>query len=215
MDLVTSATERTTAATDAVLAIAAAGSLWLLRRATPPSFGRGVWQAALASTAVASVLGAVAHGLRLPAATRELLWQPLYLALGITMALFVVGAVRDWRSEAAARRVLAPMLAVAVAFYVITRLTRGSFLAFVIYEAAALVFSLAVYLGLAGQSRAGAALMAAALAVSLAAGAVQAADLGVVRLVWDFDHNGVFHLVQLVGLGLLVAGLRLRLATTE
>jgi len=215
MDLVTSATERTTAATDAVLAIAAAGSLWLLRRATPPSFGRGVWQAALASTAVASVLGAVAHGLRLPAATRELLWQPLYLALGITMALFVVGAVRDWRSEAAARRVLAPMLAVAVAFYVITRLTRGSFLAFVIYEAAALVFSLAVYLGLAGQSRAGAALMAAALAVSLAAGAVQAADLGVVRLVWDFDHNGVFHLVQLVGLGLLVAGLRLRLAATE
>ena len=215
MDLVTSATERTTAATDAVLAIAAAGSLWLLRRVTPPSFGRVVWQAALASTAVASVLGAVAHGLRLPAATRELLWQPLYLALGITMALFVVGAVRDWRSEAAARRVLAPMLAVAVAFYVITRLTRGSFLAFVIYEAAALVFSLAVYLGLAGQSRAGAALMAAALAVSLAAGAVQAADLGVVRLVWDFDHNGVFHLVQLVGLGLLVAGLRLRLATTE
>jgi hypothetical protein len=215
MDLVTSATERTTAATDAVLAIAAAGSLWLLRRVTPPSFGRVVWQAALASTAVASVLGAVAHGLRLPAATRELLWQPLYLALGITMALFVVGAVRDWRSEAAARRVLGPMLAVAVAFYVITRLTRGSFLAFVIYEAAALVFSLAVYLGLAGQSRAGAALMAAALAVSLAAGAVQAADLGVVRLVWDFDHNGVFHLVQLVGLGLLVAGLRLRLAATE
>jgi hypothetical protein len=215
MDLVASATERTTAATDAVLAIAAAGSLWLLRRATPPSFGRGVWQAALASTAVASVLGAVAHGLRLPAATRELLWQPLYLALGITMALFVVGAVRDWRSEAAARRALGPMLAVAVVFYVITRLTRGSFLAFVIYEAAALVFSLAVYLGLAGQSRAGAALMAAALAVSLAAGAVQAADLGVVRLVWDFDHNGVFHLVQLVGLGLLVAGLRLRLAATE
>jgi hypothetical protein len=215
MDLVASATERTTAATDAVLAIAAAGSLWLLRRVTPPSFGRVVWQAALASTAVASVLGAVAHGLRLPAATRELLWQPLYLALGITMALFVVGAVRDWRSEAAARRVLGPMLAVAVAFYVITRLTRGSFLAFVIYEAAALVFSLAVYLGLAGQSRAGAALMAAALAVSLAAGAVQAADLGVVRLVWDFDHNGVFHLVQLVGLGLLVAGLRLRLAATE
>jgi len=215
MDLVASATERTTAATDAVLAIAAAASLWLLRRETPPSFGRGVWQAALASTALASVLGAIAHGLRLPAATRELLWQPLYLALGITMALFVVGAVRDWRSEAAARRALGPMLAVAVVFYVITRLTRGSFLAFVIYEAAALLFSLAVYLGLAGQSRAGAALMAAALAVSLAAGAVQAADLGVVRLVWDFDHNGVFHLVQLAGLGLLVAGLRLRLAATE
>jgi hypothetical protein len=215
MDLVASATERTTAATDALLAAAAAAGLWLLRRATPPSFGRHVWQAALVSMVTASALGAIAHGLRLPAVTRELLWQPLYLALGVTMALFVVGAVRDWRGDVAARRVLRPMLAVAVLFYVITRLTHGSFLAFVIYEAAALVFSLAVYLGLAGQSRAGAALMAAALAVSLAAGAVQAADLGVVRLVWDFDHNGLFHLVQLLGLGLLVTGLRYRLAAAD
>jgi hypothetical protein len=56
--------------------------------------------------------------------------------------------------------------------------------------------------------------MAAALAVSLAAGVVQALDLGVVRLLWDFDHNGVFHLVQLFGLALLVVGLRRRLVST-
>jgi hypothetical protein len=215
MELVGVATERTTAATDAVLALAAAAAILVLRRSTPPSFGRSVWQAALAALALASVLGAVAHGLELPAATRELLWQPLYLALGVTMALFVVGAVRDWRGEAAARRVLAPMLALAVVFYGITRLTGGSFLAFVVYEAAALLFSLGVYLRLAtGPARVGAAPMAAALAVSLAAGAVQASDLGPVRLVWDFDHNGVFHLVQLIGLALLLTGLRRRLAST-
>jgi hypothetical protein len=50
--------------------------------------------------------------------------------------------------------------------------------------------------------------MAAALAVSLAAGAVQAADLGTVRLLWEFDHNGLFHLVQLAGVALLAIGLR-------
>ena len=215
MELVGVATERTTAATDAVLALAAAAAIIVLRRTTPPSFGRAVWQAALAALALASVLGAVAHGLELPAATRELLWQPLYLALGVTMALFVVGAVRDWRGEAAGRRVLAPMLALAFVFYGITRLTGGSFLAFVVYEAAALLFSLGVYLRLAtGPARVGAALMAAALAVSLAAGAVQASDVGPVRLVWDFDHNGVFHLVQLVGLALLLTGLRRLLAST-
>ena len=215
MELVGAATERTTAATDAVLAIAAGVGILVLRRTTPPSFGRAVWQAALASLALASVLGAVAHGLELRPATRELLWQPLYLALGVTMALFVVGAVRDWRGDAAGRRVLPPMLALAVVFYGITRLTGGSFLAFVVYEAAAMLFSLAVYLGLArGPAPAGAAAMAAALAVSLAAGVVQASDLGTVRLLWDFDHNGVFHLVQLVGLALLVTGLRRRLAST-
>ncbi|MEP6688505.1 MAG: hypothetical protein ABJC36_09170 [Gemmatimonadales bacterium] len=206
------ATERTTAATDAVLALAAVAAILWLRRTTPPSFGRTVWQAALAAMMIASVLGTVAHGLDLSPAARELLWQPLYLALGATMALFVVGAVRDWRGDAAGRRILPPMLAVAVVFYGITRLTGGSFLAFVVYEAATLLFSLAVYLRLAvGPGRTGAAAMAAALGVSLAAGAVQASSVSV-RLLWDFDHNGVFHLVQLMGLALLVTGLRRRLA---
>lgn len=212
MELVGVATERTTAATDAVLAVAALAAILLLRRSTPPSFGRAVWQAALAATTMASVLGALAHGVDMTPATRELLWQPLYLALGVTMALFVVGAVRDWRGDAAARRLLAPMLALATVFYGITRLTGGSFLAFVVYEAAALLFSLVVYLRLAGgPARAGAAAMAAAMAVSLAAGAVQASDARL-RLLWEFDHNGVFHLVQLIGLALLVVGLRRRLA---
>jgi hypothetical protein len=215
MDLVGVVTERTTAATDAVMALAAAVAILVLRRSTPPSFGRAVWQAAFAALALASVLGAVAHGLELPPATRELLWQPLYLALGVTMALFVVGAVRDWRGEAASRRVLVPMLVLAVVFYGITRLTHGSFLAFVVYEAAALIFSLGVYLRLAtGPARPGAAPMAAAMAVSLAAGAVQASGVGPVRIVWDFDHNGVFHLVQFVGVALLLTGLRRRLAST-
>jgi hypothetical protein len=151
----------------------------------------------------------VARGVTLPDATRELLWQPLYLSLGVTMALFVVGAVRDWRGDAAGRRALAPMLILAALFYGVTWLTGGNFLAFVIYEAGALVFSLVIYLRLAaGERRPGAALMAAALAVSLTAGAVQASELDSVTLVWEFDHNGLFHLVQLLGLALLVTGLR-------
>jgi hypothetical protein len=113
----------------------------------------------------------------------------------------------------AARHVLVPMLAAAVVFYGVTRLTGGDFLAFVIYEAAALLFSLLVYLRLASRERRpGAAAMAAALAVSLAAGAVQASDPGANRLLWEFDHNGLFHLVQLLGLALMVAGLRRLLA---
>ena len=215
MDLVDSTTERTTAATDAVLAVAALAGITVVGRVAP-SFGRSVWISALAALALASVLGAVAHGLRLEPPTRELLWQPLYLSLGVTMALFVVGAVRDWRGERAARRLLWPMLAVAVVFYGITWITDGDFLAFVVYEAAALLFSLGVYLRLAaGRRRAGAGAMAAALAVSLAAGGMQAMDVGVVRLLWAFDHNGLFHLIQLVGLALLVAGLRRLLTVAE
>src|SRR4051794_26262466 len=141
--------------------------------------------------------------------TRELLWQPLYLSLGVVMALFVVGAVRDWRGDRAARRALPPMLALAGVFYGITRLTGGDFLAFVVYEAGALLFSLCVYLWLAsGPRRRGAAAMAAALAVSLGAGALQASGVGAGRPGRKFDHNGLSPLVQLLGLALRGAGLR-------
>jgi hypothetical protein len=208
MELVGGATERTTAATDALLAVAAALAIVVLRRATAPSFARAVWQGALAALLLASVLGALTHGLMMPDSTRDLLWQPLYFSLGVTMALFAVGAVRDWRGDRAARRALPPLLALAVVFYGITRLTGGDFLAFVIYEAGALLFSLWVYLRLAAGRRPGAAAMAAALAVSLGAGALQASGLGRVRLHWEFDHNGLFHLAQLLGLMLMVAALR-------
>jgi uncharacterized protein DUF6962 len=209
VELAAQATERTTAATDALLAVATIVLLVALRHRTPPSFGRAVWLSALAAMAAASALGAVAHGFELSAAIRDLLWQPLYLALGTTMALFVVGAVRDWRGVRAARRVLPAMLVLTLAFYGATRASGGDFLVFVSYEAGALGFALIVYARLATRRRrAGAAAMAAALAVSLAAGAVQAADLGTLHVVWDFDHNGVFHLVQLAGVVLLGAGLR-------
>jgi hypothetical protein len=209
VELVAAGTERTTAATDAVLAVAAVVAIVVLRRRAPPSFARGVWQAALSALAAASLLGAVAHGFALAPNTRRVLWQPLYLSLGLMMALFVVGAMRDWRGDAVARRVLGPMIALAFVFYGVTLVSGGNFLAFVVYEAAALMFALLVYVRLvARERRPGAFAMAAALAVSLAAGALQASGLGSVRLLWEFDHNGIFHLVQLLGLVLLVIGLR-------
>lgn len=207
-ELASSVTERTTSATDAILALAAAAAAARLRRRTPASFARQVWLGALGALALASVLGAVTHGFVLRPRLQDALWQPLYLALGVAMALFVVGAVRDWQGDRAGRRMLVPMLLLAAVFYAVTRAAGGDFLAFVLYEAAALVFALLVYLRLARERRPGAAAMAAALGVSLTAGAVQAAGVGPVRLVWDFDHNGLFHLVQLLGLALLVAGLQ-------
>lgn len=214
MDLVEASTERTTAATDALIALAAIAAIVAIRRRTDPSFARAVWLSALGATAAASALGAVAHGTALRNGVRDLLWQPLYVALGATMALFVVGAVNDWRGARAGRCALLPMLGVALGFYGVTRAAGGSFLVFVIYEAAALVFALAVYLALARTGRrAGAATMAAALAVSIGAGVVQASGVGPVRLVWTFDHNGLFHLVQLAGLTLLALGLRRLLAS--
>ena len=120
-------TERTTAATDLVLAVAAIGLMLHLRRAVPPGWRRSTWLAALGLFTSGALLAVTAHGFALDAATVDLLWQPLYLSLGGSVALFVVGAIADWRGEAAARRALVPMLAVAFAFYLLTRWRDGDF----------------------------------------------------------------------------------------
>src|SRR5262245_45698431 len=179
----------------------------VLGRRAAPSVARSVWQAALVAAAAGAVIGAVAHGSVLPSETRELLWQPLFLLLGVTVSLFVVGAVASWRGGAAAGRLLPPMMVLALLFYLATRLTGGAFLVFVLFQAATLVFALAVYLRLGAQGIRGAGLVAAGLAVTLAAGVVQAMEDLEVTLIWPFDHNGIYHLVQLVGLAMLTWGL--------
>jgi hypothetical protein len=53
----------------------------------------------------------------------------------------------------------------------------------------------------------GAGLMAAGVLVSLAAAGTQAARRLRVEFVWEFDHNGIFHLLQTAGLMLLCQGI--------
>lgn len=207
MELIGSATERTTAATDLLLAAAALAGAIYLRRLPPASAARRIWALALAAAGLASLLGAVTHGLVMSAQLREALWQPLYLLLGIVVAGFVAGAVGDRWGDRPARRVLPPMLFLALLFYLLTRLAGGDFLVFVLFQAAGLLAALVIYLRLARAGRRGAGLVAAALAVSLGAGAIQADESLAARLVWEFDHNGLYHLTQLVGLALLVMGL--------
>jgi hypothetical protein len=206
------AVERTTAATDALLgAVVMVGLVWLRAR-VPPSFRRSLWTWGLSLFAVAALLGVIAHGLALDAATRALLWQPLFLTLGSALAFFSAGAIGDLRGDAAARRALPPLLALAVAFYLLTRLSGGKFIVFVVFEVAALVLALVIYARLAASGRPGAALMVTGLVLSLLGGVLQASTLSL-RLIWEFNHNGLYHLVQLAGVICLVAGLRGTLAS--
>lgn len=199
-------TELTTAATDTLLTLVViAGIAWLCRR-VPLSPRRTLWVRGLGLFAAAGVLGALVHGFDLDPATRKLLWQPLYLTLGSALAFFSAGAIGDWRGDAPARRVLPFLLAVALGFYVLTWVSGGKFLVFVIFEAAALLLALIVYARLAFAGRRGATFVAAGLVLSLAGGVLQASNLSL-HLVWDFDHNGLYHLVQLVGVLFLLAGL--------
>ena len=209
------ATELTTAATDAILALLALVCIrWLAGRRSADPEKVTLWVLVLALLAVASALGAVAHGFDLSPDTLWLLWQPLFLSLGLVVALFVVAAVYDGFGAAAARRLLIPALVVGGAFYLLTLLFPGTFMVFVLYEAVAMLVALALYVRLAIRDRERwARLMVLGIGLNIVAAAIQASgtvrlDLGV-----PFDHNGVFHLVQMVAIVVMVSGVGTSLDT--
>ena len=203
------ATELTTAATDALLAVLGIVCIrWLAARRSADPQKVTLWVLVLALFTIAAVLGAVAHGLDLSPAVVTVLWQPLFLSLGLVVALFGVAAVYDAVGPRAARRLLAPALIAGAGFYLVTLLIPGTFRVFVLYEAVAMLAALALYGALAVRTRSRWAwLMALGVGLNIVAAAVQASgtirlDIGV-----PLDHNGIFHLVQMVAIVVLVAGI--------
>lgn len=210
-------TEVTTAATDAILALLALYCIrWLGARRSADPAKVTLWILVLALLAVASVLGTVAHGFSLSSDTVYLLWQPLFLSLGLVVALFVVAASYDGLGPDAARRLMIPALVVGACFYLVTLLFPGTFFVFVLYEAVAMLLALALYVRLALRTGKGWAwLMVLGIALNIAAAGIQASGTVRLNLGVPLDHNGVFHLVQMVAIVVLVAGVGKSLSETD
>ena len=87
-------------------------------------------------------------------------------------------------------------------------LTVGAFIVFVAYEAVAMVLVLGIYAMLwTARGLPGSPLIVAGIGLSIVAAAVQATTM-TARVVVTFDHNGLFHLIQIVGMVALAAGVR-------
>lgn len=208
--IVDSPTERTTAATDAILSALAIGSaLWIHRQHQRHPWKVTLWSTAYGTLATGAALGAIAHGLQISPRTRECIWRPLNLSLGTTIALFVTSVVYDTWNEQTSRRVLPITLASAGAFSVITIIRPGSYLLLVLYQSVGMLFALAAYSRLAWkQQLPGAELMTAGILITIIASAIQATERAHLHLIWEFDHNGIYHLVQMAGLVTLLAGVQ-------
>lgn len=210
MRFVTEQTELTTAATDILLVVVAllcVASLVRFFRRDP--WRVGLWSGVFSLLAGAALLGAVVHGVELSRGLKDLLWQPLFLFLGFVVALFVVASVYDWKGKSTAIRLLPVMLVVAVVFFVVTRLVPSGFFVFVIYEALAMIFALSVYSLLAFRRQiGGAAIIALSIVLNMVAAAVQANNAISLDVIWVFDHNGIFHLIQIVAIVVMFLGVQ-------
>lgn len=199
-------TEQTTAATNLLLCLVALAVLaYLYRLRDRDPWKVRVWMASFTCLMVANLLAVGVHGLKLAAGAHFVVWTLVYLSLGLVVACFVAGVVRDLWGEPLSRRTLPVMTIVAVVFGMVS-LVIGQFIVFIAYEALFVTFAIAGYGYLAGRL-AGAGLVCAGLVISLLAAVVQATRIiPQVTLIWTFDHNGLFHLLQLPGAILIVLG---------
>jgi hypothetical protein len=212
MQIVDSPTERTTAATDLLIALAALGGIGYLRsQPHPVPADTSAWTWAFALLAVSAALGAAYHGLALDGPRRNALWQALTLCLALAIALVASGTSRDLLGDEAADRALPALLATGGAVYALSRAFPGLFIVFLLYQAVVLLAALAAYgtLAVSGPDE-GPAWVSAGVVLALAGAVVQARRRSRIRLVWEFDHNGIFHLFQTAGLVVIWLGLGMR-----
>jgi hypothetical protein len=219
MKIVNDPTEQTTAATDILLALAAGAGLFFLYRlyrSAPPDgspWKIAVWSAAIGMIGLSAALGAAAHGLAWSPTVHRRIWRMLNMALALTVSLFVAGVAYDLWGLRVSASILPIVLAAGLGFYLVTLRHPGIFLFFIIYEALALSFALGAYSLLAIQGTLpGAGLMATGILISITAAIIQANKTVLVTLIWKFDHNGIYHLVQILGLAVLLLGLQRSLA---
>lgn len=197
---VTSPTELSTAATDLILALMAFGCLALISFSFKQQSRTRLWQGLFASLGISSLLGAIAHGIQMDLALNNLLWHPLYFFLGLTLTLLAAIAIHELSGETVARRFLPWLLPAPFIVVAIIWAFGGSFIYFILFEALIMVFVLSVYSYLRLKKAVpGAGLILAGVLFSIIAAGLQASGPFTFRVFFLFDHNGLFHLVQMVG----------------
>lgn len=203
-------TEQTTAATDFVMTLLAIWAAFKINQAgykTSPKKAR-IWLWVFVLLAIGALFGAIAHGFQMSEQTNNLLWQPLFLSLGLAVSLFAVGAIYDLKKEALSKTVILVMIALGFIFYLVTVFIPGSFLVFILYEAVVMIFALIAYIVLAVNKKLrGAWWMVGGIFITIVAAVIQATESLSFTFIWEFDFNGIFHLVQMVGVVVLVNGL--------
>ncbi|NIL93750.1 MAG: hypothetical protein GTO71_04775 [Woeseiaceae bacterium] len=209
MTLIQIPTEQTTAATDLLIAVLAIASANYLRKRGPGELRGRLWRIVFLLLAVASLLGAIGHGLVLGRTVYIVLWWGAYLALALLVAAFLLATIRDLAGDARARQALPFLVVVAIGFFGYFALDPDNFLPFILYESTVMILALAGYIRIAIRGdMPGATWIAASITVNILAALVQAGGSLQVTVIWTFDHNGIFHLVQILAMGMLVYGLR-------
>jgi hypothetical protein len=168
---------------------------WKLR--SNPCRAARFWRLAFAALAVAAFLGGTYHGFRI-----EALWKPTLLAVGVASFGMLVGSA--YATTAGPMRVaLHVAAALKLALYALWMLRHDDFL-FVVADTASAMLAVAA-LHLLRLDNPASRWMLGGVAVSLIAAGIQAGRLAPHE---HFNHNDLYHVVQIAAMLLYYAGIR-------
>ena len=210
MNIIDIPTEQTTAATDFILFVISLWAIFVIRKSAgeQSKLKARIWIWVFILLAIAALFGALAHGFQMSEKTNLLLWQPLNLSLGLSVSLFAAAALVDMNKGKLPKAVIPGLMALGFIFYFITVFIPGSFLIFIIFEAVVMLFALVTYIFLAVKKiLKGAWWMVGGILITIVAAVIQAMGTTRVEFIWQFDHNGIFHIVQMAGIFVLLKGL--------
>jgi len=187
--------EPMTAITNYILAAAAAYFAWSLWRV-----GQKAWSLAFLFTSFANVLAGVVH-----ASATETLWKPTVYSVGLASMFLLIGAKPSWT-------IIAVLKFMAYASWMI----KHDDFKYVIIDYGVTLIIVAILQSMAWfRSRAESApWIVGSICVSVAGALGQQMGVGLHR---HFNHNDLYHVIQLLGLWMLYRGGLLvnRLAPTD
>ncbi len=139
-------TEQTTAWTDLILTILALACLIAIKGiAKPKPIWTSAWIGVFGLLALASFLGALAHGIQWTPQILSTLWFGIYSCLSLAMALVAVATITFQWGHRVARKLFSGAIVNALLFLSITQTWSDSFLLFLLYEGFILLAALGVF----------------------------------------------------------------------
>ena len=197
--------EPTTLLTDYALAGVTAWLAWSLFRAGEGQRSRALWSLAFAALALAAALGGTWHGFAPAFAPIAviLVWKATVLCVGIASFGMLAGSAGS-TTAGNARKTLVAIAAAKLAVYSGWMVGHSEYIYVIADTGTALVLIAALHLWSAARDRASRWILAG-VGVSVLAAGVQASGFALHR---HFNHNDLYHVIQIAAMILLYAGAR-------
>jgi hypothetical protein len=197
--------EPTTLLTDYALAGVTSWLAWSLFRAREGQQARLLWALAFAALALAAALGGTWHGFgpSFAAIAVVLVWKATVLCVGVGSFGMLAGSAMS-TTAGNARKALFAVAAAKLAVYSAWMVGHSEYIYVIADTGTALVLIAALHLFSATSDRASRWILAG-VGVSVLAAGVQASGFALHR---HFNHNDLYHVIQIVAMILLYAGAR-------